>query len=607
MLSNFINQYSLSKTLRFELKPIGETQSHIEANGLIVQDETRAEEYREIKTIIDKYHKAFIDEALENVSLRKLEEYEAEFFNKNRDEKVFEKLQDALRKEIVANFKKHPKYATLFKKELIKIDLKNWQELSEQEKELVGHFEYFTTYFTGFHENRANMYTDEAKHSSIAYRLIHENLPIFLTNKKLFETIRQKAPNLVQETQDALLEHLDGAIVEDMFELDYFNRLLSQTHIDLYNQMIGGVKKDDLKIQGFNEKINLFRQANGLSKRDLPNLIPLHKQILSDRETLSWLPEAFENYEELVQGVHAYFDSGVLAFECCDGKVDLLEKLPELLNQIQDYDLSKIYFKNDVALTTASQAIFKDYRIIKEALWEANKPTKSKDMAADEEKFFDKKNSYFTIEQIDEALKRAKLSANMMGYFQTASFEIIKQIRTAYDDWKQNSSNKELLKAFLDALLSYQRLLKPMSAPDDFEKDVAFYAYFDNYFASLSSIVKLYDKVRNFMTKKPYSLEKFKLNFENSTLLDGWDVNKESDNSAVLLRKDGLYFLGIMDKKHTKVFKNIKEATDKNGYEKIDYKLLPGANKMLPKVFFSNKNKLLHQRYKKKCKEIFQN
>jgi hypothetical protein len=591
MLSQFTNQYQLSKTLRFELRPMGKTLEHIEQKGLLVQDETRSLEYEEVKVIIDKYHKAFIEDALNAVSLTQLEAYEEIFFEKNRDEKKFEKLQDTLRKQIVAGFKKDPRFATLFKKELIKNDLANWQGLSEKEKALVENFDNFTTYFTGFHDNRSNMYSDEAKHSSIAYRIVHENLPIFLQNKKIFQNLHVKYPQILNDVQQSLQEHLLGAVVEDMFELDYFNRTLSQTHIDLYNQMIGGVKKDELKIQGFNEKINLYRQANGLSKRDLPNLKPLHKQILSDRETLSWLPEAFENYEQLVQGVQTYFDTEMLAYECCDGKVNLLEKLPELLNQTQDYNLSKIYFKNDVSLTSASQAIFKDYRIIKEAIWEVNKPQKSKDFTADEEKFFNKKNSYFSIEQIDDALKNAKLSASMMAYFQSESSKTIEQIQTSYAQWKQNSSNKELLKAFLDALLAYQRLLKPLNVPNDLEKDVAFYAYFDTYFASLSGVVKLYDKVRNFMTKKPYSLEKFKLNFENSTLLDGWDVNKEPDNTAILFRKNGLFYLGIMDKKNNKVFKSIEATNGVDGYEKIDYKLLPGANKMLPKVFFSNKNR----------------
>ncbi|MBD3842568.1 MAG: type V CRISPR-associated protein Cas12a/Cpf1, partial [Campylobacterales bacterium] len=96
--------------------------------------------------------------------------------------------------------------------------------------------------------------------------------------------------------------------------------------------------------------------------------------------------------------------------------------------------------------------------------------------------------------------------------------------------------------------------------------------------------------MRNFKTKKPYSLEKFKLNFENSTLLDGWDVNKEPDNTSILLRKNNLYYLAIMDKKYNKLFCNLEKSTQSDVYEKIEYKLLPGANKMLPKVFFSNKN-----------------
>ena len=92
---------------------------------------------------------------------------------------------------------------------------------------------------------------------------------------------------------------------------------------------------------------------------------------------------------------------------------------------------------------------------------------------------------------------------------------------------------------------------------------------------------------RNYLTSKGYSEEKFKLNFENSTLLDGWDVNKERDNSGIILRKNGLYYLAIMNKKHNKVFDIGTCPSTGECYEKMDYKLLPGANKMLPKVFFS--------------------
>ena len=60
------------------------------------------------------------------------------------------------------------------------------------------------------------------------------------------------------------------------------------------------------------------------------------------------------------------------------------------------------------------------------------------------------------------------------------------------------------------------------------EKDANFYHDFDLCYERLRLIVPLYSKVRNYLTRKPYKTEKYKLNFENSTLLAGWDVNRAS-------------------------------------------------------------------------------
>ena len=595
MLEQFTNQYQLSKTLRFELRPVGKTKEFIEQKGLISEDQERAEKYKRVKEIIDRYHKWFIDESLYGTHLNGLEEYQELFYKSNKNDKeetAFKKSQESLRKQVAKAFTGHSAWGTLFKKELIKSDLLNWGDLTDEDKKFVKEFDTFTTYFTGFHENRANMYTHEDKHSAIAFRIIHENLPIFLGNLKLFEKINEQYPEIITQTQEALGEYLLGAVVEDMFTLHYFNNTLSQKYIDLYNQMIGGIKQDALKVQGFNEKINLFRQQNGLTKRDLPNLKQLHKQILSDRDTLSsWLPEKFESEEELVSSIDEFYTSHIKEFECCHGKTNILEKLPELFTQTQYYDLSKIYIRNDRSITDISQAIFGNFGIIKEALWEVNKPKKSKDIASDEEKFFNRKNSYFSVAQIQEALQSAKLNVNILEYFMNDDAkELIQKVQTVYNEWQRKPNDKEAIKTFLDALVALQHLYKPLNTPNDMDKDIAFYSLFDGYFGSLSTVSKLYDKVRNFMTKKPYSLEKFKFNFQNSTLLDGWDVNKEPDNTAILFHKEGLYYLGVMDKKHNKSFKNIQNSKRKKIYEKIDYKLLPGANKMLPKVFFSKKN-----------------
>ena len=54
VFKQFTGLYSLSKTLRFELIPIGKTLENIEKKGIIVQDEKRACEYEKVKGIIDR-------------------------------------------------------------------------------------------------------------------------------------------------------------------------------------------------------------------------------------------------------------------------------------------------------------------------------------------------------------------------------------------------------------------------------------------------------------------------------------------------------------------------------------------------------------------------
>ena len=47
--------YSLTKTIGVELKPVGKTQELIEGK-LIEQDDQRAEDYKIVKDIINRYH-----------------------------------------------------------------------------------------------------------------------------------------------------------------------------------------------------------------------------------------------------------------------------------------------------------------------------------------------------------------------------------------------------------------------------------------------------------------------------------------------------------------------------------------------------------------------
>ncbi|WP_418181346.1 type V CRISPR-associated protein Cas12a/Cpf1 (plasmid) [Aliarcobacter lanthieri] len=596
MLNQFANQYPLSKTLKFELKPIGATREFIEKKGLIEEDETRSEDYKKVKIFIDDYHKHFISQSLNGIKLFGLDNYENLFFKQEKDEKdsqEFKKTQEDLRKQIAKAFSSHPSFTNISNANLIKVDLLDFLQ-NEEDKELVKKFSNFATYFENFHIIRKNLYSSDEKHNCVGYRVIHENLPMFLLNKKVFNQIKENYPDIITNTQNSLLEHLEGAIVEDMFSLDYFSLTLTQRYIDIYNAMIGGkTLADGTKVQGINENINIYRQKNNIDRKNLPTLKPLHKQLLSDRETLSWIPEAFKSKEEVGDAIEDFYNHNIISFKCYDNNVDITKQFIEIFSLNGDYELNKIFIKNDISITSISQDIFKDYRIIKEALWQKHinenpKAAKSKDLTGDEEKYFSRKNSFFSFEEITSSLKLMGRKIDLFSYFKDNVEYKTHSIETTYNKWQKNKNDKKLTKELLDNILNLQRVLKPLNLKADIEKDILFYSTFDIYFESLNGIVKLYNKVRDFESKKPYSLEKFKLNFQNSTLLSGWDVNKEPDNTSILLKKDGLYYLGIMDKKHNRVFKNLESSN--YGYEKIEYKLLSGPNKMLPKVFFSNKS-----------------
>ncbi|MCC7532876.1 MAG: type V CRISPR-associated protein Cas12a/Cpf1 [Bacteroidia bacterium] len=648
-INDFTKRYQLSKTLRFELKPIGKTKEHVEAKGLISQDEQRAESYKAMKKTIDAFHKDFIEKAMANVKLSSedLNQFQALYTapSEKKKEDVFkkelEKVQTSLRKAIVKGFNTGEAkeiYGKIDKKELFTELLEPWiARQKEKDFHFDETFKTFTTYFGGFHENRKNMYSDKAQSTAIAFRLIHENLPKFIDNIAIFEKVKTipelyaKCETLYKEIE----EFLNINKIDEAFELYYYNEILTQKQIDVFNLIIGGRTEEEgkKKIQGLNEYINLYNQQQKDKSKKVAKLKLLYKQILSDRNSISFLPDAFESVQELLDSIENYYKSNL-------EEDNILDKIKELLAQMNDFDLSKIHIKNDTSLTTISQKLFGDYGFINIALSyyyskvvdpdfevkyaKAKNPEKLDEAQA---KFL--KQSYFSIQVLHEALdiyiQNLDKSEIPTGYSKTCiadyftlffkaakkegqekEFGLIDNIQAKYsciqgilgNDYPKNKSliqdKNDLfnIKAFLDGIMELVHFVKPLSLPKDsvLEKDEKFYSQLDTLSEPLNQLIPLYNKVRNYATQKPYKTEKIKLNFENSTLLDGWDVNKEESNTSILFEKNGNYYLGIMDKNQNKIFRNIPKSNEDNPYRKVNYKLLPGASKMLPKVFFSNKN-----------------
>ena len=620
-MKDLTGQYSLSKTLRFELKPIGKTLEHIEQKGLLTQDEQRAEEYELMKGIIDRYHKAFITMCLRNCKIKvnntddeldSLEEYSSLLSKSKRDaddEDKLEKIKENLRKQIVNAFKSGNTYGDLFKKELIKNHLPDFVT-DEEEKQVVEHFCNFTTYFTGFHDNRKNMYSDKAKSTAIAYRLIHENFPRFFDNLRSFAKISEsEVANRFPEIESAFSLYLNVEHIADMFHVDYFPVVLTQEQIDVYNNIIGGkTEEDGTKIQGINEYINLYNQHHPDVK--LPFLKPLYKMILSDKVALSWLPEEFENDEEMLTAINDFYKSVQPVIFGDDENC-----IRHLLTNIAEYNTDHIYISNDLGLTGISQQLFDQYCIFEDAIKDelrrnvkqTPKEKRNPELLEERIKNLFKKEKSFSISYLDSLIKDkgedtiesyyAKLGAfdrdgkqtvNLLTQIEMAYIAAKEVLDGKYDNINQSEEATKYIKDLLDAFKSLQHYIKPLlGSGEEAEKDNVFSSQLLNVWEALDVVTPLYNKVRNWLTRKPYSTKKIKLNFENAQLLGGWDMNKEADYASVLLRKNNQYYLAIMDKKHNHAFDIETLPSDGACFEKIDYKLLPGANKMLPKVFFS--------------------
>ena len=601
-MDRFTNLYPVSKTLRFELIPDKRTKAILEKTDLISQDEHRAESYKLVKKIIDRYHKAFIESVLgsfklPNDDVNLLHELYSKSQKSDADKKAMEKVQDKLRKVIADALTKDDRFKRIDKKELIREDI--LRVITPDERALIDEFRDFTTYFTGFHENRRNMYSAEAQSTAIAYRLIHENLPKFIDNMATFEKIAASPvadhfPQLYQE----MSECLNVRDIQEMFSLDYYTELLTQSQIEVYNAVIGGrtVENGGKKIQGINEYVNLYNQQQPSRDTRLPKLKPLFKQILSDREAVSWLDEEFDSDKSMLEAVRD-------CYHALDDRV--FDPLRELLTNLPSYNLDGIFIPNDLAITDISQAMFKDWSVIKRTIADdvkAHCPLKRKETAENYEERISKlikREGSFSIGYLNACMPGKDICEHFAGLGAVDDDEeqtenIFLQIRNAYADAQslienaypegrnlaQDKENVAKLKALLDAVKALQRFVKPLLGNgDEPDKDERFYGELAVMWEELDRVTPLYNKVRNRMTRKPYSIEKFKLNFNiKGNFLGGWVDSKteKSDNGTqyggYLFRKKNEigeydYYLGVSAK--TKLFRRKEGA--KGQYERLDY------------------------------------
>jgi CRISPR-associated protein Cpf1 len=218
-IDRLINQYSVSKTLRFSLIPEGRTEEHFECRCLLEEDQQRAKDYGVIKEYIDRYHKSYIEQRLATLLLDDVQSYAGLYCKGNKTDKErdeMEKLEQSMRKKVAKALTDGSEYKRLFQKDLIEELLPAFLQNAD-EKAVVERFRGFTTYFMGFHENRKNMYTHEAKATAVGYRCINQNLPRFLDNVASFRRICAVLPEADLQQLNGEISGLCGTQATDAF------------------------------------------------------------------------------------------------------------------------------------------------------------------------------------------------------------------------------------------------------------------------------------------------------------------------------------------------------------------------------------------------------
>lgn len=420
---DFTNLYELSKTLRFELKPVGKTKNLIEEQRVFQKDKLIDDNYHKIKYYLDCLHRKFIKETLEATNLD-LNSYYQKFLNLKKDDQksitdfrdeenklrgnVVEKFQETARqwkkfyaqKGIVLKSEGDKIIEILFEKNNLEILKEEFKEkladdikapdinflnlLTNKTENLFESFKGFTTYFSNFNNSRRNFYVEKDKDTAVANRAINENLRRFCDNIKLLKEKQNVYEKIELSDED-----------KKIFEINYYNSCLTQNGIKKYNGVIGRKSKKEKKGEkGLNQKINEYYQT---TKEKLPLFKKLDSQIMGEKEKVDRFIEitndkqAFEILKEFIKENEKKIEQAKTLF---------LNFIDSQLVDSQEYEIDKIYLKKS-AINTISRKFFgENFAYFENAL--PHKETSSK-----EEKY--KLDDFISIQQIKDALLGNKI------------------------------------------------------------------------------------------------------------------------------------------------------------------------------------------------------
>lgn len=671
-LKELTGLYGLSKTLRFELKPepdtkqifekwieelqnVSDVNEAIKNGNLFAKDKAIYKAYLVLKPILDSIHEQFITLALQSEKAKDIDfsNYFEKYRNKEKLDDEEKKLrikigelysvpakEFAVSKKGKTNLKESKPYEVLTDKLIFSLIEKNissyTQTVSEEElKKYLEVFKGFFTYFSGYNINRENYYeTKEEKSTAVASRIVHENLPVFCNNIIRYETHKEIYNDIYNELKkngrETKLKTETGEkeavpITEQVFNIGYFSKCLSQNQIDSYNDVIGN---NNLLINLYNQ---LHNKDNGFKRIQLFETLykqigcgkrkSLFLQLLKDTETE--LTDEQKNSGEILsleKLLSVIAERIKQVFNKSEKDVGI-STIPDLLEYLENCKDWKGIYWNKASVTSISNKFFMNWHDIADKLSKNSacatfNKNREEQIKLNDAVELDGLFSVLDENKVETILKKSVLDEynNVINPNDSASKNLMKilcsntrksldyvllnteKVLAAKRMQKESDSEEDIfvstIKNWLDSIIDVFHFVKNFEVREskvkgnilnsEIKEAINLFLHSDD-----ATWFKWYDIVRNYLTKKPQDDVKnsmLKLNFDKGNLLNGFtDSFSESDNAtqygAYLFRKyDSIsseyeYFLGIS--KNAKLFRcHLKDKIlkeDMSEYERLEY------------------------------------
>ena len=627
--------FPVTKTIAFNLVPVGKALEHMRANGVLKQGDSLSDSYFILKDAADLVHKEFIEKTLAPLRLKhvsdgggdSLQEYAQAYFStaleKKEKEKVLEEIGAALKKQIGAAFaavtytasdeedaKEIPMLKAFSGRALIK-ELLDTVPLTPEQRAAREVISTNVTYMRPYFEARDRIYSANEGGHTIPVRIVEDNLPIHLNNIQLAKTLPEEIfDRLTEDTAmaDYLKDITGGLPVRDVFTVSYACGLLAQSAIDAYNTLIGGFSSDaQTKHKGLNELINEYEQTH--PEKRLHKFEKLQKQILSDRSTPSWVPVALKEDNDVLTLVDGLKDMLLQTFGKTDLSSERYNPSPEnvLIDMKRIGDYSHRMYGNWKEAENGLKALLRERNPRSARQGEKGYAEKIKSLY--------KKLDWVSVADIDRGVALAGNAKSRTDLQEFIRQNIVKPIVEGLGQYNalknqiaampggqlteklgQSSTTGKIgagqtVKLMLDLVNDAVRTAKLFACGD------ASTAYDKPFYEKVifplkeyaATFIPNYNSIRNYLTKKPYSKEKIRLTFGKSSFLQGWDANKMDGNGGILLSDGKEVYLCVLNTPYKKLTAD-ESFIDENSSLRMPWeRKLKGAHMSLPGTAFGKK------------------